>query len=47
MVRFAGRIMPVPRHKSRDVRQAAATSVPKWPVVATEVDCPRGIEPIG
>ena len=38
--------MPVPWHKSRYIRQVAATPVPMWLVVASEVDCPRGVEPI-
>jgi hypothetical protein len=46
MVRFAAMTMPVPWHKSRYVRQVAATSVPMWLVVVTEVDCPRGTKPI-
>jgi len=45
-VRFAALTMPVPRHKSRYVRQVAATPVPMWLVVVAEVDCPRGLRPI-
>lgn len=47
IVRFAAMTMPVPWHKSRYVRQVAATPVPMWLVPVTEVDCPRGVEPIG
>jgi hypothetical protein len=47
MVRFAAMAMPVPRHKSRYVRRIAAEPVPMWLLVVTEVDCPRGVEPIG
>jgi hypothetical protein len=46
VARFAAMTMPVPRHKSRYVRQVAATPVPMWLVVVTEVDCPRGAKPI-
>lgn len=46
IVRFAAMTMPVPWHKSRYVRQVAATPVPMWLVVVTEVDCPRGAKPI-
>ncbi len=46
IVRFAAMAMPVPRHKSRYVRQVAATPVPMWLVAVVEVDCPRGVEPI-
>jgi hypothetical protein len=46
MVRFAAMTMPVPWNKSRYVRQVAATPVPMWLVVVTEVDCPRGVKPI-
>jgi hypothetical protein len=38
--------MPVPWHKSRYVRQVAATPVPMGLVIVTEVDCPRGAKPI-
>jgi hypothetical protein len=46
VVRFVAMTMPVPWHKSRYVRQVAATPVPMWLIAVAEVDCPRGSKPI-
>ena len=49
IVRFAAMAMPVPRHKSRYVRQVAATPVPmarrRWSRSSRSI-APRGVEPI-
>jgi hypothetical protein len=45
-VRFTPVTMPVPRHKSRYVRQVAAMPVLMWLVVVAEIDAPRGVKPI-
>jgi hypothetical protein len=38
--------VPVPRHKSRDVRRIDAMPVLMWLVVVAEVDGPNGVKPI-